>query len=224
MGAATESIRQIQPWQHTVPNGKREEGCGGRGERLGPSWRRVFLSFAGLAGRVGDAGDGRSRIHACLVSRLLVCAVLRTRQDRGWGSCPTRRTHASDPWRSTPLQPPPAQPPTIHVRRNGREKKEQKQKQMQEPRRLLLLLLLLLFFLFSVVDAELSQGRAVGLGGGVERQGWRETRHARMQLLPSPTQPHRPAQPHQRTSTRPHHEGLSRSHHACRGGAPPALK
>ena len=41
---------------------------------------------------------------------------------------------------------------------------------------------------------EPVRGRAVGLGGGVERHGWRETRPAWTQFLPSPDQPHRPAQ------------------------------
>ncbi len=37
-----------------------------------------------------------------LGSRLLVCAFLRTRQDRGWASCPTRPRHASGPCGSRP--------------------------------------------------------------------------------------------------------------------------
>ena len=53
------------------------------------------------------------------------------------------------------------------------------------------------FFFFHTRRAatEPVRGRAVGLGGGVERHGWRETRPAWMQSLPSPAQPHRPAQP-----------------------------
>jgi hypothetical protein len=38
---------------------------------------------------------------------LLVCAVLRTRQDRGWASCPTRPRCASGPWRQRSCKPTP---------------------------------------------------------------------------------------------------------------------
>ncbi len=55
----------------------------------------------------GRPGWGRLRgplqVHPCkLGRRLLVCAVLRTRQDRGWASCPTRPRHASGPCGSRP--------------------------------------------------------------------------------------------------------------------------
>ncbi len=59
------------------------------------SWRWV------LCGRWGaGATQNTLWIHPCkLVGALLVCAVLRTRQDRGSASCPTRPGHASGPWR-----------------------------------------------------------------------------------------------------------------------------
>jgi len=55
----------------------------------------------------GEAGWVRLRgplqVRPCkLGRRLLVCAVLRTRQDRGWASCPTRPRHASGPCGSRP--------------------------------------------------------------------------------------------------------------------------
>ena len=52
---------------------------------------------------------GTLQVRPCkLGRRLLVCAVLRTRQDRGWASCPTRPRHASGPCGSRPC---PAHPP-----------------------------------------------------------------------------------------------------------------
>ncbi len=46
---------------------------------------------------------GPLQVRPCkLGRRLLVCAVLRTRQDRGWASCPTRPRHASGPCGSRP--------------------------------------------------------------------------------------------------------------------------
>ena len=50
-----------------------------------------------------------------------------------------------------------------------------------------------IFFITRVAATGTCQRvRAVGLGGGVERHGWRETRPAWTQFLPSPAQPHRP--------------------------------
>ncbi|CRD67127.1 conserved hypothetical protein [Stenotrophomonas thermophila] len=52
---------------------------------------------------------GPLQVRPCrLGRRLLVCAVLRTRQDRGWASCPTRPRHASGPCGSRPQ---PTHPP-----------------------------------------------------------------------------------------------------------------
>ncbi|KAA8995043.1 hypothetical protein FJU31_16000 [Stenotrophomonas cyclobalanopsidis] len=60
------------------------------------------LGFRGLAGWVRLRGT--LQVRPCkLGCRLLVCAVLRTRQDQGWASCPTRPRHASGPCGSRPL-------------------------------------------------------------------------------------------------------------------------
>ncbi len=95
-----------------------------------PKPKRLGFSV-GLAGRCGLAGHavnpppgsgpaaggwafGRLRSSASQAKRphpwgldgaLRVCAVLRTRQDRGWASCPTRPRHASGPWRQRSCQP-----------------------------------------------------------------------------------------------------------------------
>ena len=54
-----------------------------------------------MAGRCRIAGT--PQVRPCrLGSRLLVCAFLRTRQDRGWASCPARPRHASGPCRGHP--------------------------------------------------------------------------------------------------------------------------
>ncbi len=54
-------------------------------------------------GRLRSSASQAKRPHPCkLGRRLLVCAVLRTRQDRGWASCPTRPRHASGPCGSRP--------------------------------------------------------------------------------------------------------------------------
>ncbi len=54
-------------------------------------------------GRLRSSASQANRPHPCkLGRRLLVCAVLRTRQDRGWASCPTRPRHASGPCGSRP--------------------------------------------------------------------------------------------------------------------------
>ncbi len=59
-------------------------------------------------GGSGWAFRGTAQVHPCsLDRRLRVCAILRTRQGRGWASCPTRRAHAPDPCGSRPLQPTP---------------------------------------------------------------------------------------------------------------------
>ncbi|QBL40355.1 hypothetical protein MG068_07455 [Stenotrophomonas sp. ASS1] len=53
-------------------------------------------AFRRMAGRCRSAGA--LQVRPCkLGSRLLACAFLRTRQDRGWASCPTRPRHASGP-------------------------------------------------------------------------------------------------------------------------------
>ncbi|AVJ34053.1 hypothetical protein CLM74_15365 [Stenotrophomonas sp. MYb57] len=58
-------------------------------------------AFRGMAGWVRLRGA--LQVRPCKLGRaLLECAVLRTRQDRGWASCPTRPRHASGPWRSRP--------------------------------------------------------------------------------------------------------------------------
>ncbi len=65
----------------------------------GPGPAAVGCAF----GRLRSSASQAKRPHPCkLGRRLLVCAVLRTRQDRGWASCPTRPRHASGPWRSRP--------------------------------------------------------------------------------------------------------------------------
>jgi hypothetical protein len=54
-------------------------------------------------GRLRSSASQAKRPHPCKLGRaLLVCAVLRTRQDPGWASCPTRPRHASGPSRSRP--------------------------------------------------------------------------------------------------------------------------
>ncbi len=111
------------------------------GERLSPSWRAVRLgrvdrwstdcksnSRAGSCGWQGGwAVQGTLQVRPCkLGRRLLVCAVLRTRQDRGWASCPTRPRHASGPCGSRPCT---THPPCLRqfpvAARHGRKKEEQ---------------------------------------------------------------------------------------------------
>ncbi|MBA0281469.1 hypothetical protein D7Y44_12335 [Stenotrophomonas maltophilia] len=58
-----------------------------------PQRQRQKLAFRGMVGRCRSAGTPQVR-PCSLGIRLLVCAVLRTRQDRGWASCPTRPRHA----------------------------------------------------------------------------------------------------------------------------------
>ena len=59
---------------------------------MAPSLRR--------GAREGETMQDTLQVRPCkLDGALLVCAVLRTRQDRGWASCPTRPRHASRPWR-----------------------------------------------------------------------------------------------------------------------------
>jgi hypothetical protein len=58
-------------------------------------------AIRGMAGWVRL--QGTLQVRPCKLGRaLLVCAVLRTRQDRGWASCPTRTRHASGPCRGHP--------------------------------------------------------------------------------------------------------------------------
>ncbi|EMF62823.1 Hypothetical protein EPM1_0499 [Stenotrophomonas maltophilia EPM1] len=56
------------------------------------------LLDSGGGGVVTLAGTRKSP-SMVLDGALLVRAVLRTRQDRGWASCPTRQSHAPGPWR-----------------------------------------------------------------------------------------------------------------------------
>ena len=59
------------------------------------------LVSCGMAGWVRLRGT--LQVRPCKLGRaLLVCVVLRTRQDPGWASCPARPRHASGPWRSRP--------------------------------------------------------------------------------------------------------------------------
>ena len=83
-------------------------------------------------GRLRSSASQAKRPHPCkLGRRLLVCAVLRTRQDRGWASCPTRPRHASGPCGSRPCAAPPARPLTHSggSARHGKKKEEQEQRQ-----------------------------------------------------------------------------------------------
>src|SRR5690606_40493603 len=74
---------------------------------------------------------------------------------------------------------------------------------------LLLLLWLLLLFLFAWRRTWIVEGWAGGGCGGVERHGWRETRHAG--AAPAvPRSPHPPSQTSELQKTR-RHEGPSRS-------------
>ena len=79
---------------------------------MGPVEGDPVNSPPGSGPAAGGCAFGRLRSRASQAKRpypwglgrgLLVCAVLRTRQDRGWASCPTRPRHASGPCRSHPL-------------------------------------------------------------------------------------------------------------------------
>ncbi len=62
------------------------------------------------------------QVRPCrLRDRLRECAILRTRQGRGWASCPARPTHASDPCGGGSREPIPAVPWTLR-RRAGEER------------------------------------------------------------------------------------------------------
>ena len=90
----------------------------------------AFLSAGGWL--QGQALRDTLQVRPCKLGRgLLVCAVLRTRQDRGWASCPTRRgmprAHAAD----GPAAPAPAA--TIqHGRVGGCKRQKQNHSQMQD--------------------------------------------------------------------------------------------
>ncbi len=80
------------------------------GGRPAPCTRRINgngngnVKCALSVGWRGGSGCGGRSTHPWGLGRgLLVCAVLRTRQDRGWASCPTRPRHASGPCGSHPL-------------------------------------------------------------------------------------------------------------------------
>ncbi len=63
--------------------------------------QRQRRAVRGMAGWVRLRGT--PQVRPCRLGRgLLVCAFLRTRQDRGWASCPTRPRHASGPCRGHP--------------------------------------------------------------------------------------------------------------------------
>ncbi|TQM05547.1 hypothetical protein FB552_3232 [Stenotrophomonas maltophilia] len=96
----------------------------------GFGWSRRARLDLGL-GRAGGTAQGALQVRPCkLDRRLLVCAVLRTRQDRDWASCPTRPRHASGPCGSRPCAAPPARPLTQSggSARHGKKKEEQEQK------------------------------------------------------------------------------------------------
>ncbi len=70
--------------------------------------------FFYVLGRAGVGWRDTLQVHPCkLDGALLMCAVLRTRQVRGWASCPTRPRHASGPWRGHPCKPHPPDPGQI---------------------------------------------------------------------------------------------------------------
>jgi len=76
---------------------------------------------ASAFGRLRSSASQAKRPHPWgLVGALLVCAVLRTRQDRGWASCPTRPRHASGPWRLRSCIGPPPPLDSFRGARTGR--------------------------------------------------------------------------------------------------------
>ncbi len=73
------------------------------GDAVNPAPRSGPAAGGYAFGRLRSSASQAKRPHPCrLGRRLLVCAVLRTRQDRGWASCPTRPRHASGPCGSRP--------------------------------------------------------------------------------------------------------------------------
>ena len=127
----------------------------------------------------------------------------------GLGPCPTRRTHASDPWRSTPPHTPSAPPPTDPVRSASSGAAAT----ASEPGNARLYFL----FFLSVAGRHRNCPKAgwwgwVGVLSAMDgaKQGPQE------RLLPSPTQAHHPAIPradqasHKRPSRSPPFRPTSR--------------
>jgi len=87
--------------------------CGMAGDAVNP---QSGPAAGGCAfGHLRSSASQAKRPHPWgLGRRLLVCAVLRTRQDRGWASCPTRPRHASGPCGSHPCHPTPPRPRQVH--------------------------------------------------------------------------------------------------------------
>ena len=130
---------------------------------------------------------------------MLVCAVLRARQDRGWASCPTRPRHASGPWRQRSCQPTPPRlrqfpgdgwitsggGTTVRLRlvdprhawmRSVRARGREELKLCFRFRfRFRFCFLLLIFFFLSVAGgtAGMCQGSAGWAAQGRRRHGWR---------------------------------------------------
>ncbi len=163
-------------------------------------------------GRLRSSASQTKRPHPCkLDRRLLVCAVLRTRQDRDWASCPTRPRHASGPCGSRPCAAPPARPLTHSggSARHGKKKEEQEQKRhttcpaplpsdRSHPRMAWIYCVDQGRHLPGIAIYQPSSGNRRRRGGvGWQdrwRHGWRH-RAPRDWFTACPANPHRPAQP-----------------------------
>ena len=81
--------------------------CGWAGHAVNPPPGAGPAAGGCAFGRLRSGASQAKRPHPWgLDGALLVCAVLRTQQDRGWASCPTRPRHASGPCGSRPRNRP----------------------------------------------------------------------------------------------------------------------
>ncbi len=100
----------LQPYDGVTGCTGNARGAGVSGENRTPGTHSCTAACA-RAGRGRGGWRGTPQVRPCrLVRRLLAYAILRTRQDLGWASCPTRPTHASGPCGAT-APPTPTPPP-----------------------------------------------------------------------------------------------------------------
>jgi len=159
----------------------------------------------------GEAGQGALQVRPCkLGRRLLVCAVLRTRQDRGWASCPTRPRHASGPCGSRPC---PASPPGLgqisaadpprEINNKSKSGSLRSQSRGRQPPAVAVASAFFLDLPVVVRPPESVWGRAGGVGGVSAAWMPRLSPHGRVYGVPA--NPTRPAHPQETSFQRPTH-------------------